>query len=269
MQTNHSLPDPEGHKPAFSLVEMLVVIAIMSILMTAGSIGVSSMSGKGVSSGVATAEALFDEARTIAIGRNLRACVLIAKKLDNNSAEELRRILIAVETTDATGLAVAPPTADPQWKLTSRGAVLPDQTFYSATLSQPDPTGTSKISMKDASLIVNSTALRNGSGAAITGTSGYVGEYFYYEFNPQGICKWSAASAPANPSPSFVIGAGGRVLSKHADDSPPFVTSSTKRDFGGFVVWRNGRTSVLRNPDQIATLYPAAGFDSFKNGSTF
>ena len=64
---------------------MLVVIAIISILMTAGSIGLSGMGGKGVTSGVATAESLFDEARTTAVGRNLRACVLVAKSLDQQS----------------------------------------------------------------------------------------------------------------------------------------------------------------------------------------
>jgi hypothetical protein len=29
------------------------------------------------------------------------------------------------------------------------------------------------------------------------------------------------------------------------------VTASGKRDFGGFVIWRNGRTSMFRNPEQI------------------
>jgi prepilin-type N-terminal cleavage/methylation domain-containing protein len=57
-----------SRRPAFTLVELLVVIAIISILMTAGSIGLSGMGGKGVTSGVTTSEALFDEARTTAVG---------------------------------------------------------------------------------------------------------------------------------------------------------------------------------------------------------
>ena len=57
---------------------MLVVIAIMSILMTAGAIGLGGMGGKGVTSGIATAESLFAEARgpsLSASGRG-RACLL-------------------------------------------------------------------------------------------------------------------------------------------------------------------------------------------------
>ena len=41
---------------AFTLVEMLVVIAIMSILMTAGAIGLSGMGGKGAGIGLQQAD---------------------------------------------------------------------------------------------------------------------------------------------------------------------------------------------------------------------
>jgi hypothetical protein len=71
--------------------------------MTVGSIGISSMGGKGVTSGVATAEALFDEARSTAVGRNLRSCVLVAKTLTNKPDEDLRRIIVAYEEANADG----------------------------------------------------------------------------------------------------------------------------------------------------------------------
>ncbi len=226
-----------GAKSAFTLVEMLIVIAIMSILMTAGSIGVSSMSGKGVSSGVATAESLFDEARTIAIGKNLRTCVLVAKTLTNNSADDLRRILVATEEADPiTGLAKAGPTATPKWVLTSRGAVLPDQTFFSKVYSATQVTG--GTALPTISLVSGTTNIK----------SAYVGEYFIYQFNSQGICTTAGAT--------FIIGGGARNLTKPGSgatftDGAPVVTASSKRDFGGFVIWRNGRTSVFRNPDQM------------------
>jgi type II secretory pathway pseudopilin PulG len=219
---------------------MLVVIAIISILMTAGSIGLSGMGGKGVTSGVATAESLFDEARTTAVGRNLRACVLVAKTLTNNPAEDLRRMVVAYEEANTDGTAKAPNSSDPNWVLSSRGAVLPDQTFFSEKFSKWKDTNGGSISadtIKSAKLV----------GAKKT----FEGEYFAYRFNAQGISL--------NPGSSFVIGSGARNLSKKASEAPPRITASAKRDFGGFVVWRNGRTSLYRNPDQISQSLPGTG----------
>jgi prepilin-type N-terminal cleavage/methylation domain-containing protein len=219
---------------AFTLVELLVVIAIISILMTAGSIGLSGMGGKGVTSGVTTAEALFDEARTTAVGRNLRTCVLVAKKLTNNSSDDLRRIVLATEKVDANGQpeknADGTPKEPPTWVISSRGLVLPDQTFFSSQFSKKDHSGTGG-------------ALDEITLTSANAKKSYEGTYYIYQFNSQGICK--------TPGASFIIGSGARQLSRPADTSPPKVTGSAKRDFGGFVVWRNGRTSLFRSPDQM------------------
>jgi len=224
----------------FTLVEMLVVIAIMSILMTAGAIGLGGLGGKGVTSGVASAESLFDEARATAIGKNMRACVLVAKALTNSPADDLRRIIVAYEEVDTVaasptfGQAKDPNNAAPKWEISSRGAVLPDQTFYSTRLSKLDhEKGTGTIDT------VASTRFVGATKAALTG------DYYIYVFNSQGICT--------TPGASFIIGTGARNTSKKSTDQPPRVTAAGKRDFGGFVVWRNGRTSVFRSPDQMGT----------------
>lgn len=219
----------------FTLVEMLVVIAIMCVLMTAGAIGLNGMGGNGVSSGVASTESLFDEARTIAVSQRTNARVLIAKELENAKAENLRRILvISAEVDPATG------TPTNNWILSSRGTLLPEQTYFSAIYSKKDLAGGGGTIEEMPSL--------TGAKAA------FAGSYYYYEFNAEGICT--------TPGASFVIGAGTRNVNTPAD--PPKVTSAGKRDFGGFVVWRNGRTSIFRSPEQIASeikdLKPGAQF---------
>lgn len=209
--------------PGFTLVEMLVVIAIMSVLVTAGAIGLGSIGGKGVSSGVASAESLFDEARSIAVGKRVKARVLIAKDLTNNPAENLRKIVVVSENLKEDGTVGSPP-----WVLTSRGVTLPDQVFFSQNFSKKDhETGSGDIDSETLT----------GAKAAFAGT------YFVYEFNSEGICT--------TPGASFIIGSGSRNLSNAT--AKPKLTAAGKRDFGGFVVWRNGRTSLFRSPDQMGS----------------
>jgi prepilin-type N-terminal cleavage/methylation domain-containing protein len=231
-------------KRAFTLMEMLVVIVIISILMTAGSIGLSGMGGKGVASGVATSEALFDEARTTAVARSIRACVLVAKTLTNNPEEDLRRVMVAYEEVDENGLPVCKPGQDPTWVLSSRGGVLPSQVYFSEKFSKKDhAAGAEKVPE------IADTKIKDAKAA-------FRGTYFIYEFNDQGICQI--------PGASFILGSGARNSNQAASMQEPRVVSSAKRDFGGFVVWRSGRTSLFRSPEQMS---PA--LKSLQAGATF
>jgi prepilin-type N-terminal cleavage/methylation domain-containing protein len=219
---------------AFTLIEMLVVVAIIAILLTVGAIGIAGVGGKGVTSGVATVEALFDEARSTAVARNLRACVLVAKSLDNNHGDDLRRIIVAYEETDpATGAPANPSNPNPKWVISSRGLVLPDQVYFSEVLSKKD-----HQSGGDAPDVITLSDVK----------SNYVGEYFIYRFNSEGICL--------TPGASVVLGRGMRNPNKSSVEAPPRITASGKKDFGGFVIWRNGGTSTFRSPTQISDNLP-------------
>lgn len=225
------------HVPGFTLIEMLVVILIVSILMTAAAIGINGLGGKTVTTAVSQAEALFDEARATARSRSIRSCVLVAKSLNNNSNDDLRRIVIAYERVDPiTGEPLAAPGVEPDWEISSRGALLPEKVYYSDQLS--------KLDHEDGSGLIPTVNLN-----AVK--TSYQGEYYMYQFNSEGVCLI--------PGSSFVIGSGARNQAQTSVLAPPVVTSAGRRDFGGFVVWRNGGTSLFRNPDQISALLPRPG----------
>lgn len=235
---------PGWLQSGFTLVEMIVVIAIIVILMTVGSMGLGGMGGKGVTAGVASAEALFDEARSTAVGRNVRSCVLVSKSVTNNPAEDLRRLVVAYEETNDDGTPKEPDNDSPNWVLSSKAVLLPEKTFFSADFSRLDHVAASgTIDEIDDSRIVSVK-------------DSYKGTYFIYEFNNQGICK--------TPGASFIIGAGSRNSTRSATEQPPRVTASARRDFGGFVIWRSGRTSVFRSPDQMGS-----GVANAQPGDTF
>lgn len=88
----------------FSLIELLAVIAIISILMTVAAIGVGGvLGGKGVGTGVAIAEAVFDEARAAAVSKRTKARVLIDISDPKNRENYLRRILVVYQELDDNG----------------------------------------------------------------------------------------------------------------------------------------------------------------------
>jgi len=211
---------PQTKPAGFTLVEVLTVIAIISILMTAGAIGLGNLTaGKGTSSAIATCESLFEEARTIAVSKRCKVRVLVDIN-DPANTNYLRRIVIAHEKIDDKGAVIVPVT----WVLASRGYTMPTGTFFSQIFSK-----------KQAGGKIDEVTLSSGISTA------YQGKYASYEFNGEGIFS--------EPGARFIIGAGGRT--KNPSNPAPFIIAGAERDFAGFVVWRNGRTSSYRSPDQM------------------
>ena len=205
----------------FSLIELLVVILIISVLLTLGAVGLRGLGGKGVSSGISTAEAVFDEARAIAVGKGTKSKVLVDVNNPQDAENYKRRMIVVYQELNEQG------EPKDNWVMSSRPVMLPEGTFFSNTFSKK----------------------KHGDGGAggdsveefnfpSENKKTFAGKYASYDFNSEGIC--------ANPGASFIIGSGTRP-----QGGEPKVTGSAKRDFAGFIVWRNGRTSLFRGPDEI------------------
>ncbi len=237
---------------AFTLIEMLIVIAIMAILMTAGAIGLGGMGAKNVTSAVASSESLFDEARTLAIGKNLRSCVLVSKASKNTPSESLRRIFVATEETNTDGTAKDPTNDAPNWVLSSRGVLLPDQVYFSQVFSQEEDASGTKSALEE----ITDSKIKSVK-------TQQQGTYFIYKFNSQGIrIPKGATPGTVVGRASFVVGAGSRNVSD-ATAKPKAVAGDT-RNFGGFIIWRAGNTSMAHAPEQISS-----SLKTFKAGDQF
>ena len=211
--------------PAFTLVEMLVVIAIISVMLTVGTLGLKNLSkASGVSAGLPIAEALFAEARAIAVGKGTKTRVLVHG--ENNQDDEFHRErflrYMAIQYLDTKG---TEEDTDDEWKIASRGSSLPKGVYFVKRLSESP-----SITLETVSAML--------PGKSMTSC-------YYYEFNAEGLI--TSPQPNGNEVPRFVVLAG----SLPPGTEEPIATGGAKKNMGGFVIWRSGRSSLFRHPDQI------------------
>ncbi len=206
---------------AFTLVEMLVVITIIGVLLTVGALGLRNLSkSSGVSAGVPLAEAVFAEARGLSSGTGGASRVLIAADPDDND-RYLRYMLVVYQSESG------------RWVAASRGIYLPKGVYLSQNFSYLDHAGeTGGIPSENHQVYSSDTG-----GSSNTNLSG---AYFYYQFNSEGNA--------ANPGASFIVGTGNKPPGA---SNPKVGSGSGVANFGGFMVWKKGTTSIFRHPDQM------------------
>ena len=207
--------------PAFTLIELLVVITLITVLLTVGAMGLKNMAkSSGVGAGIPIAEAIFSEARSLAIGTGRPTRVLIHAQSDSKDEYHRERFLrymaIAQEPVDKDGNVGV-------WEVVSKGVNLPKGVYFSKRLSEK--AGVSLPSTMTITLPGKSSTTCN-----------------YYEFNAEGLIS---EPVPAGDKvPAFVIASGSLPPGK----TEPIIKG---KNVGGFVIWRTGRTSVFRHPNQI------------------
>jgi prepilin-type N-terminal cleavage/methylation domain-containing protein len=203
----------------FSLLELLVVISLIAVLMTVGSFGIKNFSkASGVRSGVPIAQGVFAEARALAIkkGTNTRVMMHCDNRTDSLNRERNLRYMVVQYKDEAD-----------EWVTASKGVKLPEGVYYSVSLSN------------------RGTAPNTTTSSAIL-PGGEFQACRTYEFNSQGII--TQPEPDGNDVPRFVIRAGSLAPGQ---TEPTPASGAGERNVGGFVIWRNGRTSVFRHPDQV------------------
>ncbi|MGJ8676666.1 MAG: pilus assembly FimT family protein [Akkermansiaceae bacterium] len=226
-----------GLAAAFTLVEMLIVVTIVTIMLSVGAVGLKNLSkGGGVSAAVPLAESIFAQARDLGVSKGASARVLI--NADQNDHEKyLRYMIVAYEYAEDDD-------SSTRWVAESRGVYLPKGVYFSQQYSS------SEHSEGGGSVEEDNVDLYGGIDDSSANTN-LSGNYFVYEFNAEGNST--------TPGASFVVNAG----SKAQKQAFPRVTGNSIKGFDGFIIWKKGTTSGFRHPDQLGI--PS----SIKAGSTF
>ena len=225
--------NPPTRRPGFTLVELLTVMVIISILLSVAAVGIARIDrGQKTTTSVTLIEALCSEARAIAIGEGTRTRVLIHNDLaDTDSPNRyLRYFAIAAEEKNELGEALE------SWRITSRGTLLSDGVYFDHELSRQ---ASSQISS------ANPTQGQDfsGFGEWKEGRIDFPGlpkaeqDCYYYEFNPEGICVHENSRNPG----------GVIILSEGYAGGPGQKPILNKTNKVGFVIWRNGSTSLYRD----------------------
>lgn len=217
--------DPRRSRKGFTLIELLLVMTIIAVLLSVASVGISNIGkGQGLTAGLSLGEGMLNQARNLAINQNTTARVVIHTDLNDAIPEERERyrrmMMVMYKDTDQD-------TGDEKdgnaWIRVGQPVFLPSKIYFSPELSFED--------MRNGGLLPTD---RHQLSSQPSDTHQCV----YYEFNGQGICS--------TPGAGFILENGARPLNRER----PVIGKS--KSVAGFVVMRNGSTSIIRDVNRIA-----------------
>jgi len=195
-------------------------MGIIVSLLAVGAVGIGRLEeSQKTNTAIPIVEALANEAKRTAIGKNTNARLIIHNSWPNNSERHLRYLAIAYDDD---------PSDDAEnWVLTGRGVTIPKGVYFHAAKSNAAAanTGLSPLGTANFNLPQDDS------------TSCY-----YIQFNSQGLCTGDGADGSTGAAV---------VLVSAANANGNLVLKGNKKDGRGFIVWRNGNTSDIRNPDHM------------------
>ena len=213
---------------AYTLVELLVVIGVLSIAFSVLYFGAGSGDGAKLSSAQRTLSGLVKAARSQAILKNADVRLIIHNDADMDDIDKYRRFIgivyWGVDRDDNEG-----------WIAAGKGAYLPKGIYFDAATSN---TQSDALWSEASTMQINFPRL-------LSQTEGSGTNFLYYEFNDNGTS--------ANPN-AYLVFRAGAVIPAAGDTinlDLPSNTEQKSRIRSGLIIRQTGAATLVGDPEDI------------------